>query len=108
MKVNQNPSPTTTSIEKSNSPLKKDSVSKGVLNESLSSGRSGASVDISDTARLMKQASDTAHATPALRMAKVQELKKRISDGTYNVDSASIADKLVDEHLATDFGKNSL
>lgn len=109
MKVNQNPSPSTTSIDKALSPAKKDSVTKGGMQEALSSTpRNGAQVEISDAARLMKQASDIARNAPDVRADKVADLKKRISEGTYQVDSASIADRLVEEHLLTDFGKNSL
>lgn len=109
MKVNQNPSPTTTSIEKTNSPLKRDSVAKSTPHEAGAlTNRSGASIDISDTARLMKQASDLAHAAPDSRLDKITDLKRRISEGTYNIDAGKIADKLVEEHLQTDFGKNSL
>ncbi len=109
MKVNQNPSPTTTTVDKAQSTNKRDTVAKGSLNESSSTpARSGASIDISDAARLMKQASDIAHSVPDIRADKVAELKKRISEGNYQVESSKIADKLVDEHLLNDFGKNSV
>ena len=39
---------------------------------------------------------------------KVEAMKKAIASGTYHVDSAAIADKLVDDHLASDFGKNKI
>lgn len=110
MKVNQNPSPTTTTIDKAQSTGKREQIGKGGLQDtsSVPSGRSGASIDISDAARLMKQASDIAHSVPDIRADKVAELKKRIADGNYNVDAGQIADKLVDEHLLSDFGKNSV
>ncbi|NDG27169.1 MAG: flagellar biosynthesis anti-sigma factor FlgM [Proteobacteria bacterium] len=56
----------------------------------------------------MKQAMETAQNTPDIRRDKVEMLKKSIREGTYHVDSAAIADRLVDEHLRNDFGKNTL
>lgn len=69
---------------------------------------SGASVEISDNARLMQKAMQAAKNAPESRADKVQQLKKAILNGSYKVDSQKVADKLVDEHLGTDFGKNSL
>ena len=109
MKVNQNPSPTTGTIDKAQSAGKREPIAKGSPNIPGSTvGRGGASVDISDTARFMKQASDIAHSVPDIRADKVQDLKKRIAEGNYKVDSAKIADKLVEEHLISDFGKNAV
>lgn len=70
--------------------------------------RSGASVEISDNARLMQKAMQAARSAPNARAEKVAQLKKGILEGSYKVDSAKVADRLVDEHLGTDFGKNSL
>jgi anti-sigma28 factor (negative regulator of flagellin synthesis) len=41
-------------------------------------------------------------------LVRLQMLKKSIKDGTYQVESSKIADRLVDEHMRTDFGKNLL
>lgn len=68
----------------------------------------GATVEISDRAKLMKQATDIAHQTPDIRKEKIAALKKSIHEGTYHVDSGAIADRLVEEHLGSDFGKNRL
>lgn len=65
-------------------------------------------VDISDEARLMQKASEIAYSTEAVRSDRVAQLKKSISDGSYKVDSSILADRLLEEHLTTDFGKNSL
>jgi negative regulator of flagellin synthesis FlgM len=65
-------------------------------------------VEISEHAQLMKQASEIAKSTPDIRRDKVEMLKKSITDGTYQIESSKIADRLVDEHLRTDFGKNLL
>ncbi|MFM8270547.1 MAG: flagellar biosynthesis anti-sigma factor FlgM [Pseudomonadota bacterium] len=69
---------------------------------------SGASVEISEHAQLMKQASEIARNTPDIRRDKVEMLKKSIQEGTYQIESSQIADRLVDEHLRNDFGKNLL
>ena len=68
----------------------------------------GATVEISENARWMRQASDLAKAGPDVRADKVASIKKAVQSGTYKVDAQQIADKLVDEHLGTDFGKNNL
>ena len=68
----------------------------------------GASVEISDHAQLMKQASEIARNAPEIRADKVAMLKKSIQDGTYHVESSDISDRLVDEHFRNHFGKNLL
>jgi len=70
--------------------------------------KGGATVEISEHAQLMKQASEIVKNTPDIRRDKVEMLKKSIKEGTYQVESSLIADRLVDEHLRTDFGKNLL
>lgn len=71
-------------------------------------GNNGASIEISEHAQLMKQASEIAKSTPDIRRDKVEALKKSIKDGTYHVENSLIADRLVDDHLKNDFGKNLL
>lgn len=68
----------------------------------------GASVEISDNARMMQKAMQAAKGAPDTRTDRVAQLKKSILDGSYKVDSGKVADKLVDEHVGTDFGKNTL
>ncbi|NBV49938.1 flagellar biosynthesis anti-sigma factor FlgM [bacterium] len=68
----------------------------------------GASVEISEHAQLMKQASEIAKSTPDIRWDKVNALKQSIKNGTYQVESSKVADRLVDEHVRNDFGKNLL
>ncbi len=83
-------------------PFKENLASQG------SGGPQGTRVEISDTAQLMKQASEIAKSAPDVRQERVNSLKKSIQDGTYQVDSRAVADRLVDEHLRHDFGKNLL
>lgn len=95
-------------VEKS----KEATQSTKVLPDAISSqnirGQSGASVEISERAQLMKQAMDIAKNTPDVRKDKIESLKKSIKEGTYQVENSLIADRLVDEHLRNDFGKNLL
>lgn len=68
----------------------------------------GSLVEISDDAQLMKKAAEIAGSVPDIRQDKVQKLKKLIEEGKYKVDAAEVADRLLKEHLNTDFGKNNL
>ena len=108
MKVTQNPLPNT-ALENtkptgraSSTPVAEPSKGK----PPVSSGDSG--VAISDQAILMKQARDAVYASPDSRADKVSDLKRKVKDGSYKVDSQAVADKLVDEHLSSNFGKNNL
>lgn len=65
-------------------------------------------VQISDEARMMKQAAQVVRDTPDVRADRVAELKARVRAGTYQVDAKSVADKLVEEHFLSDFGKSSV
>lgn len=73
-----------------------------------SAASSGSQVEISDKARMLQKANEMVRQMPDIRADRVAELKKKIGDGSYKVDSASVADRLVDEHLLSDFGKNNL
>lgn len=68
----------------------------------------GASVEISPEAQLMKQASEIAKNAPDLRLDKVEQLKKSIKEGSYQIESSKIADRLVEDHLKNHFGKSHL
>lgn len=109
MKVIQHGPVTSQQIEKSQqtrSPerLKSNPVTEGQSNQSVS----GAAVDISPEAQLMKQASEIVMNTPDLRLDKVEQLKKAIKEGTYQIESSQIADRLVDDHFKNHFGKSQL
>ena len=64
-------------------------------------GAPAARAEISGKAKEAAQAKAVATATPEVREERIAALKQRIADGTYKVDSKAIADKLVDEHLAS-------
>ncbi len=114
MKVTQNPTPATTPSElgKTQGSERLNSAAKtpAETNAATSAARSasGASVEISDNARLMKRASEVAHSAPDVRKDRVTALKKSIADGTYHVDNDAIADRILEEHLGSSFGKNDL
>ena len=109
MKVSQNPPPYQHVVDRAKqtetapSTGTKDRAAVGPASRNAAS-----EVEISDKAQLMKQAAEIAKGTSDIRANRVAELKKAIQDGTYRVDSQAVADKLVDEHLSTDFGKNNL
>ena len=63
---------------------------------------------ISDEARLFQKTKELVKKAPETRPEKVAALKKKVAEGTYKADAAKVADALVDEHAATDFGKNNL
>lgn len=113
MKVTNNPSPnpyqTETQVEGAKGSLKttKNSGLESALSNVSVASHLGSNVEISDGAQLMRQASDIAKATTDIRKEKVAELKKNIQNGTYHVEAREIADRLVDEHLSADFGKNN-
>jgi negative regulator of flagellin synthesis FlgM len=110
MKVTQNPTPNTTGLEKAKA-ADKTAAPKGPQTQPPAKSPTlpgGAAVDISDQAHLMKEARDIVYAAPDMQMDKVSDLKRRIKEGSYKVDSSAVADKLVDEHLASHFGKNDL
>jgi negative regulator of flagellin synthesis FlgM len=60
--------------------------------------------DISTKGKEMAQAKAVATSAPDVREQKIQELKRRISSGEYNVSPEKVADKMVDEHLKSGIG----
>lgn len=114
MKVTNNPSPnpyqTESTVEgvKAGQKAGKSQGTELVSGKSSNLSQSGADIEISDNAKLMRQASDIAKAASEIRKDKIASIKKSIQDGTYQVDAREIADRLVDEHLNADFGKNNL
>jgi flagellar biosynthesis anti-sigma factor FlgM len=59
-----------------------------------------AKVNVSERAQMMQKAKDIA-AKSDVNEAKVAQLQKLIDQGEYKVDASAIADKMIDEQLAT-------
>lgn len=67
----------------------------------FSHGPAGSSkVDLSERAQMMTKAKEIAMRPDTVDEAKVARLQKLIDEGKYKTDSASIADRLVDEHMS--------
>ena len=58
-------------------------------------------VEISTKARESAKAKDIAKAAPDVNEEKIARLRSAIQNGSYKVDADKVADRLVDEHLAT-------
>lgn len=61
----------------------------------------GANATISSKAKEFAKAKEVATQAPDVREEKIAELKRRIAEGKYKVNSEAIADRMVDEHLKT-------
>ncbi len=61
--------------------------------------------DLSADVSLMQKAGEILKTVPDVREQKVKDLKKKIKEGAYKVDSRKVADRLVEEHIKTDFEK---
>lgn len=63
-------------------------------------------VEITDSAKALSRATDTARAADGIDSSKVEKLKAAINDGTYTVDAESIASHIIDEEdeLSSIFG----
>jgi len=61
-------------------------------------------VDISSQAKDIQLAKTVISNLPEIRDAKVQDLKTQIQQGSYNIDSGKIAEKMVGESLIDLFG----
>lgn len=62
---------------------------------------SSAKIQLSERAQEAKKIKELAMATPDVDQAKVEKFRKLIDEGKYIVDSKAVADRMVDEHLAT-------
>ena len=60
--------------------------------------------EISSRAREFSQAKEVAEKTSDVREEKIAELKRRIASGNYQINAQAIADKMVDEHVASGIG----
>ncbi|MFN7906305.1 MAG: flagellar biosynthesis anti-sigma factor FlgM [Pseudobdellovibrionaceae bacterium] len=65
--------------------------------------QSAAQVSLSERAMDAKKIKDIAMSVPDIDQAKVEKFRKLIDDGNYKVDSKAVAEKMVDEHLMSEF-----
>jgi negative regulator of flagellin synthesis FlgM len=72
---------------------------KTTASESDRSTHSGARTEISAKAKEFAAAKAAATEAPDVREDKVSDLKRRIADGSYKIDTESVADRMVDDHL---------
>ncbi|MEW6519944.1 MAG: flagellar biosynthesis anti-sigma factor FlgM [Thermodesulfobacteriota bacterium] len=63
-------------------------------------GAAADTVDLSSSSRDVQKMKEILDQTPAMRMEMIESLKKQIDEGTYQVDSRDIADKMLDELLS--------
>ena len=108
MKIFNNAPPTPHSIDQNKSVERGNEKSRIGEPQAPSSAKGQVPVEISDEARFRGLAREVAGSAPDIRQEKVNALKAAIKAGTYHVDAKDIADKMVDEHLNSDFGKNNL
>ena len=108
MKVTNNPSANTLGVDSARAAEKTKATDKAGESARKQAAAGGSQVTISERAQLMNQAAETAKSAPDVRREKVDALKAQILGGTYKIDSETIAEKLLQSHLDTDFGKNNL
>ncbi|MBU6375904.1 MAG: flagellar biosynthesis anti-sigma factor FlgM [Bdellovibrionales bacterium] len=63
-----------------------------------------ANTEISGKAREFARAKEVAAQAPDVREDRIAELKAKIAAGNYKVNSQAIADRMVDEHIASGIG----
>lgn len=83
-----------------NKPVQNNSSTKSTQNNEM--------VQLSEESQLMNQAAEIAKATPSVRANRIADLKARIQNGTYEIDFEGVAEKIINNHLDADFGKNRL
>lgn len=67
--------------------------------EADSGTRSGDRVEFSARSREMQKIYEILQKTPDVRSEKVAEIKRRIEEGQYRVDSEALAEKIIKESL---------
>lgn len=71
----------------------------------------GATSDDAALFLLAKEAVHRGERSPAdqeARKRKIEQLKKALAEGSYSADARAVAEKVIEEHLDHDFGKNRL
>jgi len=60
---------------------------------------SGDSVELSTEAKIMQEAVKVLETLPDVREEKVEQIKQQIADGTYEIDSKKISEKMIKESV---------
>ena len=63
--------------------------------------RSSDRVSISDEGQHLSRILDAVSALPEVREARIAAIRQQLAQGSYEVDAAAIAERMVDEGLAT-------
>lgn len=110
MKIsNQNLMNPALQTEKSKGKEKAGSATKGGLGHASNIAvGSGAQVEISEGAQLRNFAKTAALQAEVTPKERVAELKRKIQTGEYKVDTEGLAEKILEDHLTADFGKNNV
>lgn len=56
-------------------------------------------IEFSDNAKILMEAIEAVKNAPEVRLDKIAELKAAIAEGSYKIDSATLADKMLRTHL---------
>lgn len=108
MKISQNPPSQSPVIDKTAQTDKAQAARVDAGKASKAEAQGSASVEISEGAQLMRKAAEAAKSAPDIRHDKIADLKARIQAGTYEIDNDKLAEKILEEHLSTDFGQNKI
>ncbi len=76
---------------------------KNSIGEAALSDTGATKIDLSDRAQEAKRIQELATAAPDVDTEKVEKFRRLIDSGEYKVDAKAVADKMVDEHLETQF-----
>ena len=90
-----------TSTQKTNQNSTSQGLNKNQTTVGHDSARNSGGVrsDISSQAREFSHAKKLAGQSPDIREDRVADLKKRIAEGSYEIDAENVADRLVEDHL---------
>lgn len=111
-KIGQNINTSDTKSDKASGSSKAGGVNKNAkagdaaASSQAAAGSQAAKVELSPRAQDIKRIKELANNSPDVDSAKVEKFRKLIADGKYKVDAKAVADKMVDEHLASS-GKTS-
>jgi flagellar biosynthesis anti-sigma factor FlgM len=108
MKITNNPVNSNVGVAPSKAQEKVANSAKTTHSDHKAGVVDGTSIEISEQAQLMNKAKTAALNAELNPVDKILDLKKKVQQGTYKIDTTKLADKIVEEHLNSDFGKNNL